>query len=186
MITSKGVGDLIDAIAIAHAKGESYRAVLVGRGSDLEKMQAKVHKLGVGDSINFAGLVARSRVIELMHAGEIVVVPSRHEYPEGIPHTIYEGLLSRSPLVVSDHPMFGARIEHGRSGVLFKASNPQSLYETVHDLVNNADLYERLSRDGDHLARNFHGPLKWDQVVTRWLNGSAADDAWLRQYALLS
>jgi glycosyltransferase involved in cell wall biosynthesis len=121
-----------------------------------------------------------------MHAGDVVVVASRHEYPEGMPQTIYEGLISRSPLAVSDHPMFVGRIEHRRSGVIFEASNPASLYEAVHDLVNDAVLYERLSLDSDQFASSFHGPLKWDQVITRWLRGGAEDDAWLGQYALSS
>jgi glycosyltransferase involved in cell wall biosynthesis len=186
MITSKGVGDIIEAIAIARAKGEDYRAVLVGRGDELETMQLKVRKLGLDASVSFAGAVARRRVIELMHAGDVVVVASRHEYPEGIPQTIYEGLISRTPLAVSNHPMFAGRIEHRRSGMIFEASNPASLYEAVHDLVNDAALYERLSLDSDQFASSFHGPLKWDQVITRWLRGGAEDDAWLGQYELSS
>jgi hypothetical protein len=82
--------------------------------------------------------------------------------------------------------MLSGRIEHQRGGVIFKASHPPSLYEAVHDLVNDAARNERLSLESDYHASNFHGPLKWDQVVTRWLRGGVADDEWLRQYALSS
>ena len=43
-----------------------------------------------------------------MSAHDIVIVPSRHDYPEGLPMTIYEALAMRTPLVVSDHPMIKA------------------------------------------------------------------------------
>jgi glycosyltransferase involved in cell wall biosynthesis len=181
---SKGVSDLIEAIALAWKHGDQYRAVLVGRGPEMEAMRLKVRTLGLEDAVAFAGAVPRRRVMELMHAGDVVVVPSRHEYPEGMPQTIYEGLVSRSPVAVSDHPMFVGRIEHRESGVVFKASDAASLYHTIRELVNDRELYERLSRDSDHFASGFHGPLKWDELITRWLRGAAEDDAWLRQFAV--
>ena len=183
IVASKGVGDLIEALAIAKAKGEHYRASLAGKG-ELEAFQGLAQRRGVLNLVNFVGPVSRGRVLDLMNAGDLVVVPSRHEYPEGMPQTIYEGLLSRSPVVVSDHPMFRGRIVPGKNGMIFRAADPHSLYQTVHDLVHDSALYERLSRDADLNARNFHGPLKWDQVIGRWLSGTAEDDAWLQQYAL--
>lgn len=180
---TKGVGDLIEAVAIAKTKGEHYQATLVGRG-EIETFHAHACRLGVDSSVRFLGAVSRPRVIELMNAGDVVVVASRHEYPEGMPQTIYEGLVSRSPIVVSDHPMFQGRIVPRQNGMIFSAANPRSLYQTVHDLVQDSSLYERLSRDADLNARNFHGPLKWDQVIGRWLSGTLEDDEWLKQFAL--
>jgi hypothetical protein len=42
-------------------------------------------------------------------------------------------------------------------------------------------MYERLSADADEICRNFLGPLKWDQLITRWLSAKEGDDAWLQQ-----
>jgi glycosyltransferase involved in cell wall biosynthesis len=183
ILASKGVGDLIEAVAIAKAKGEHYQAVLAGRG-EIEAFRGHAHRLGVANLVNFVGPVPRQKVLELMNASDLVVVASRHEYPEGMPQTIYEALVSRSPLVVSDHPMFSGRIVHRQSGISFRAANPQSLYQAIHDLVHYPGLYQRLSMDADLNASNFHGPLKWDQVIGRWLAATAEDDDWLRQYAL--
>jgi glycosyltransferase involved in cell wall biosynthesis len=180
---SKGVGDLIEAVAIAKAKGAQYQANLAGSG-EIEYFRSLACRRGVADLINFLGPVSRRRVLELMNTGDVVVVASRHEYPEGMPQTIYEGLVSRSPVVVSDHPMFNGRIVPRQNGMIFSAADPNSLYLTVHDLVHDSVLYEQLSRDADLNARNFHGPLKWDQVIGRWLSRTAEDDAWLQQYAL--
>lgn len=183
IVASKGVGDLIEAVAIAKANGEHYRAILAGKG-EIEAFSRHAQRLGVADSVNFVGPVSRERVLELMKSGDLVVVASRHEYPEGMPQTIYEALVSRAPLVVSDHPMFAGRIVHRKNGFIFGAANPQSLYQAVHDLVHDSELYEQLSMDAEVNASHFHGPLKWDQVITRWLSGTVEDDAWLRQYSL--
>jgi glycosyltransferase involved in cell wall biosynthesis len=181
--TSKGVGDLIDAVAIAKSNGRCYAATIVGKG-DINNFRSEANRLGVEDRIEFTGGVSHERVLKIMSEGDAVVIPSRHEYPEGMPMTIYEGLASRAPVVVSDHPMFRNRIIHMKNGVVFPASNPQSLYETIHALIENSVLYERLSSNADEFCNNFLGPLKWDQLITRWISATSDDDNWLRQFAL--
>ena len=180
--TRKGVSDLLRMIAIARSRGDDYRASLAGFGHELPALKQLARRLGIDAAVDFVGYLTRAQVLELMHAGDIVVVPSRHDYPEGMPQTIYQGLVSRSPVMISDHPMFAGRIVHGRNGVVFRAGDPEAFYQAVHDLVNDAALYERISLEGDELAARFHGPLKWHQVVTRWLSGSAEDDLWLSQF----
>ncbi len=181
---SKGVGDLINAVGLANRAGERYELVLAGRG-DVETFRTMAYDLGIGDHVHFLGLVPRPRALEAMNAGDVVVVPSRHEYPEGMPHTIYEGLVSRSPIVVSDHPMFVDRVIDRQNGLIFRASNPHSLYETVHRLVHDKLLYEKLSEHADLASQTFHGPLKWDHLISRWLSDNPDDKAWLAQFAIM-
>jgi len=183
VVANKGVGDLIGAVAIARSQGKHYSVTIVGKG-DIDSFRKLASRHGLERQIDFTGLVSHERVSELMNEGDVVVVPSRWEYPEGIPQTIYEGLASRTPVVVSDHPMFEGRIVHRQSGMVFRASNPQSLFDTIDELVSDRAFYERLSRDADEICRNFHEPLKWDQVISRWLSATPADDAWLRRFAL--
>jgi glycosyltransferase involved in cell wall biosynthesis len=183
LVASKGVGDLLEAVALARSRGLGYLATIVGAG-DEATFRRMARDLAVEDRVEFAGRVTHDRVMELMNHGDVVVVPSRHECPEGMPMTIYEGLASRTPVVISDHPMFRGRVVHRKSGMIFQASNPSALLEAVKELLEDRELYESLSRNADQICANFFGPLKWDQVITRWLSDTAEDDAWLRQYAL--
>jgi len=180
---SKGVGDLIRAIVAAKAKGEYYTATLAGTG-EIEAFRSLASALGVDDRLQFKGRISHSEVLILMNEGDVVVVPSHHDYPEGVPMTIYEGLASRTPVVVSDHPMFRSRIVHQKNAIVFHASNPHSLYEAIHEVVRDRSLYERLSAEADKICANFLGPLKWDQLITRWLAADAENDVWLRKFAL--
>jgi glycosyltransferase involved in cell wall biosynthesis len=181
---AKGVGDVVDAVALARERGLGVRATVVGTG-DEAAFRARARERGVEDRVEFTGRVTHDRVLALMAEGDLVVVPSRHEYPEGMPMTIFEGLASRSPVAVSDHPMFAGRIVHRRSGVVFPAANPAALLDAVLELAGDRELYERLSRDADVACASFFGPLLWDQVISRWLGGTPADDAWLRRFALV-
>jgi glycosyltransferase involved in cell wall biosynthesis len=183
LVPTKGVGDVIEAVGLARTRGLRIRATIVGTGDDAT-FRRMARGLGVEDRVEFTGRVTHDRVMELMNQGDVVVVPSHHAYPEGLPMTIFEGLASRTPVAISDHPMFRGRLVHRRSGMVFPASNPAALLGTVLELVGDRELYQRLSREADAVCATFFGPLRWDQVITRWLAGTAEDDAWLRQYAL--
>jgi glycosyltransferase involved in cell wall biosynthesis len=98
--------------------------------------------------------------------------------------TIYEGLSSGTPVLVSDHPMFRGRVVHLETAVVFAASSPASLFQAARGLAGDAALYRRLSAAAERTCATFFGPLKWDQLVTRWLAGGEADSAWLRSFAL--
>jgi glycosyltransferase involved in cell wall biosynthesis len=98
--------------------------------------------------------------------------------------TIYEGLSSCSPVLVSDHPMFRGRVAHLETALVFPASSPAGLFEAARRLADDPALYARLSAAAPATCASFFGPLKWDQLVSRWLSATDADDAWLRAFAL--
>ncbi len=68
----------------------------------------KARDAGVADCVHFEGLQPNSRVIEAMRSSDLVVVPSHHLYPEGLPCVFYEAIATGTPVICSNHPMFGA------------------------------------------------------------------------------
>ena len=180
---AKGVGDLIAAVALARAAGCDYRLTIAGTG-DGDALRALAARRGVADRVELVGRIPHDAVLSLMNAGDMVIVPSRHAYPEGMPMTIYEGLSSCTPVLVSDHPMFRGRVVHLESVVVFPASDPARLFEAIRGLATDAALYQRLSAAAAATCTGFFGPLKWDQLVTRWLSATDEDHAWLRSFAL--
>lgn len=185
LILEKGVGDLLEAVALARATGKDYSATLIGSG-DEERFRSHARRLGISDHVRFTGRIPRENVVIEMNAGDVVVVPSRHEYSEGMPMTIYEGLCSRSPVVVSDHPMFRGRIVDGESGVVFRASDPRYFLRATERLVGDGELYRGLSERAPSICAQFFGPLKWDRLITLWLARAPEADAELRSYSVAS
>lgn len=185
LLESKGLGDLIDAVAQTGAEGtRPWRLTIAGGTS--EEFARRAAALGVSDRVDFVGRVAHSRIVPLMAEHDAVVVPSRHDYPEGLPMTIYEGLCSRTPVVVSDHPMFRLKVSDGENVLVFRAAEPAALAGALARLGADPELYRRLSIGGAASAGDFFCPLKYDEVISRWLHDSADDRRELASYSLAS
>ena len=182
---SKGVGDLIDAAKILSAQAPPrWRFTIVGNHDG--SFTRRLAELGLADTVEFVGRVSHERVVPLMNEHDAVVVPSRHEYPEGLPMTIYEGLCSRTPVVASDHPMFRLKLRDGHNALVFPASDPAALAQRLRQLAGDAALYQRLSATAEDAASDFFCPLKYHELLTRWLSGSQADRRALADFSLAS
>jgi glycosyltransferase involved in cell wall biosynthesis len=181
---AKGVSDLIEALRLLNAAGGGprWRATIVG-GHDCS-MEKLAEQSGVGHLIKFAGRVPHDDVVPLMNQHDAVVVPSRHEYPEGLPMTIYEGICSRTPLVVSDHPMFRLKLRDEVTALVFRAGDPASFAERLHRLQSDPELYVKLSRNAEAAAEQFFCPLKYHELIGHWLSGRAEDRQVLSQFTI--
>ena len=163
----KGVGDLVRAVALLQGRGRDVHATVVGRG-DIEGFSALASSMGVGDKVKFRGQVSHAQIVPLMREADLLVVPSRHDYPEGFPMTIYEGLTSRTPIVASDHPMFRGRLEDRRTAMVFKAGDASGMASAVATLMDSPALYEALSEASLPAWEALQIPVKWGDLVRSW------------------
>ena len=180
---TKGVGNLIDAVARLREGGKNASLTIVGAGN-VDRWQQYAADRGVGEAVAFAGKLPHAEVLHAMHGHDVVLVPSHHEYPEGMPNVIYEGLCSRTPLVVSDHPMFGTRVKDGQDCLVFPARQVDAIVEAVEKLVNDPVLYEALSRNADQACGNYLIGAPWGELIEHWLGQTPEDDAWISDHAL--
>jgi glycosyltransferase involved in cell wall biosynthesis len=181
----KGVGDTLRAISKLKSDGFDVRLRVVGNG-DVDRFTAIADALGVGDRVRFLGLIPHANVIDEMRAADVVAVPSRHAYPEGFPMTIYEALCSRTPLVTSDHPMFEANLRHDVDAWIFPERSADAMAAGIQRLLSDSDLYRRLSESSAEAWSRVQLPVKWGELLSRWLTDSAEDRKWLFDRRLLS
>jgi glycosyltransferase involved in cell wall biosynthesis len=186
LIESKGVGDLLEALALLNARpaGPVWRATIVGSSVVDAGFQRKARELGLESRVHFTGRVPHDEVIPLMARHDVVVVPSRHGYPEALPMTIFEALCSRTPIVASDHPMFSLKLNDGRDALLFPAGDAAALAGRLDSLVTDPELYARLSSRSREAAAGFFCPLKFDELITAWLNDRPEDRDLLSTFSL--
>jgi glycosyltransferase involved in cell wall biosynthesis len=182
---AKGVGDVLGAIAALKARNIPVHLKVAGKG-DIAAFQAKVRQFHLEDSVEFLGLVKNTAVVGLMREADLVVVPSRHEYPEGFPMTIYEALCSRTPIVASDHPMFLRQLQHGQNAMIFAAGQSGECALQIEKILTNPALYETLSQATYATWKNLQIPVKWGDMITSWLHNSPQDQEWLFQHRLSS
>jgi glycosyltransferase involved in cell wall biosynthesis len=183
--TAKGVGDLLEALSLLRQRGTNVTLSVIGRDPD-GSMIAFARKLGISDAVDFVGVVANEDVPAAMLAADAVVIPSRHDYPEGLPLTIYEALCVRTPIVASDHPMFRGALVDGESAVIFPARDVESLASSIHKLLYNAALYESLSLRSEATWENIQIPVKMGTFLNAWISDAPSQAQWIKDHRLIS
>ncbi|WP_347268148.1 glycosyltransferase [Paracoccus sp. (in: a-proteobacteria)] len=178
---AKGVGDAVRALAILRRQGCDARLTLVGAG-DAEAFRALARAEGVEAQVTLTGLLPHRQVLAEMRGHDIVLVPSHHAYPEGLPMTLYEALCVRSPLVVSDHPMFRLRIHDGVQALVHPERDPGAMAERILRLASDPASYEAFSRRAAESVTDYLCPLKWDRLIEDFLDPAHREG--LRRFSL--
>jgi glycosyltransferase involved in cell wall biosynthesis len=182
---SKGVGDILEALAKLRAKNLSVNLKIAGRG-EVNSLSDKARQLQLEDCVEFLGLVPNNAVGALMREADLVLIPSRREYPEGFPLTIYEALCSRTPIIASDHPMFENKLKHGINAMIFPAGDSLALSQCIEKLLSDSVLYHSLSVASADAWNQLQIPVKWADLINRWLFDSPENRQWLFNHRLSS
>ena len=183
IVEGKGVVELIEAIAFMRRRNTiELRCALAGVG-DINAMDALGRKLGVADLLSFVGLIANNEVFNMMAAADLVVVPSRSQYPEGFPLTMFEAIASRTPIVCSDHPMFRPVIVDRRNASVFAAGDYRSLATAIWRTLSDSDLYAQLSNNATLTWEALKGPADWRTMILKWA-GEGPSSPWIQDRLL--
>jgi glycosyltransferase involved in cell wall biosynthesis len=185
MIEAKGVGDVLEALAKLRAKNFPVSLKIAGRDEN-EYFLNKARQLQIEDCVDFLGLVPNNTVLPLMKEADVVLVPSRHEYPEGFPLAITHSLCARTPIIASDHPMFLDNLKDGLSAMIFPAGNAGALSECIEKLLSNPELYWSLSFASKEAWDRLQIPVKWAELINRWIDDSPENRQWLFEHRLSS
>lgn len=177
----KGTGDVIRALAAD--PDFDVRLDVVGGGA-IEEMKALAKELGVAGKVSFAGRVPYEEVCPRMHEADAVLVYTRKTYGEGLPGTLYQGLASRTPMVVSDHPMFVNYLEDGRDVRIVRDQSPDALAAALRALFSDDQAYAQLSQNSAAAFERIQHPVMWADFVERWLRNEPEDQAWMAGNAL--
>ncbi len=179
----KGVGDVLRAIAHLRQQKFPVQLKVVGRDGAGSFAQLAA-ELQIADVVEFAGIIPNAEVVPQMRAADVVLVPSWHEYTEGFPLTIHHALCARTPIIASDHPMFRDYLKHGVSAMIFRAKDSMALATSIQQLLGNPALYAALSEESYNTWYQTLLPVKWGDLVTRWLRSTPADTIQLQQHCL--
>lgn len=179
----KGVGDILNALVALKSSGTTPKLTLIGRG-ELDFFRAEVRRLGLDSQVILTGGLPNDQVLEKMRWADVVVVPSRHAYPEGLPLTIYEALTVRTPLIISDHPMFLQKFELGKDVLMFPEKNAASLARCIKTLLTDAEVYSTLSLNSASAWARLQLPIKWHDLIGQWITDTPENRQFLFRHSL--
>jgi len=184
LLEAKGPGDGVEAAAHLKRNGVDFRLTLVGDGEMSAALAARIEALGLAGLVELAGLQPHARILSLLKSATVSLVPSHHRYPEGFPMTIYEALATRTPLVVSDHPMFRRYLEGAPSARMVRERRPSQIAAAVKSFVDNPSEYEAASRATSALWAKIICPLSWGDLIEAWLKNPATARDRLKDHLL--
>jgi glycosyltransferase involved in cell wall biosynthesis len=180
----KGIGDLLQATARLRRTESDVRLLVAGQDQN-GSIAALAKALGIDDIVVFLGHIPNDEVPARMRQAEVVVIPSRHEYPEGLPLTIYEALSARTPIVASDHPMFREALVDGKSAIIFPAGNVDGLAQAISRLLHDKRLYESLSIESADAWARIQLRVTMGDLLEAWISDTPAKTRWIKDNSLL-
>ncbi|WP_245544497.1 glycosyltransferase family 4 protein [Metallosphaera yellowstonensis] len=134
------------------------KVVIAGPG-DLKYYEKLSRKLGVNDKVKFLGYIDENVKIKVIDSAELVIIPSVSDYAEAFSIVLSEAWSREKAVVASDVGSLGARITHGRNGLLVPPSNPRILAETVNQVLDDTELRTEMGLRGRKEV------VGWDTVV---------------------
>lgn len=185
VIDGKGIPELIQAVARLNEWGLQTQLRIAGSGN-VERYKEQAEALGIAAKVEFLGSISNDQVHDFMRSADVVVVPTRHRYTEGFGFVVQEAFVSRTPIVVSDHRAFQGRVIEGETGLVFPGGNSEALAAQLKRLLTDPELYFRLSRNGAVAWDRMQIPVKWADLIFRWLEDAEASRQWLGEHRLAS
>ncbi|MCH8475971.1 MAG: glycosyltransferase [Opitutales bacterium] len=156
IIEDKGVGDLLDAMAVLQKEFPDILLLLVGDGQDRERFQKQARELGLAKNCHWAGWVPSAEVGTWMATADVVVVPSRENpggWKEAQGLVVVEAMTVARPVVATNTGGIPDMVEDGETGKLVSPSLPEALAEALGSLLRSPDTAREMGKKGQLKAK---------------------------------
>lgn len=196
------VGELLVAVSRLRQRDHLVTLQIFGHQStseaELDWLYFKSVELEITDSVSCfmveEELAAAAQVLAQVRAADIVVIPgcmAGEQSLDGTPDRSPPAMVQMAraactPIVACDHPSLKDHLFHGVNAMIFPEGNEKSMVHRIERLMGQPQLYAQLSESSGVSPRLGPEPAIWSVLVDRWLRSGAANQQWLRNYALSS
>ena len=144
LVYEKGIQNLIAAMPKVLQHYHDSKLVICGKGGMIDELRHQANALGLGNKVYFAGYMNSKNVQKMYKCADVAVFPSTYE-PFGI--VALEGMLSGTPVVVSDIGGLNEIVDHGINGMKSYTGNPNSLADSILTLLFDPKLCETVTKN---------------------------------------
>lgn len=172
MLLAKGVGDLLDALAMLRAGNRRLSLLAVGSGPDAQRLKEQAQNLGILDQVTFE---APQPIRHVLARSRLMVMPSR---AESLPYVLLEAGAARHPLVstnVGGIPEILQPIETD----LLAPGDSRGLAAAILAGLDEAEDVRAARSDSiaEHLQAEFSVARMTDSVLAGYAAGMQAADS---------
>ncbi|MDQ1082190.1 MULTISPECIES: glycosyltransferase family 4 protein [Microbacterium] len=155
-----GVDVLVDAVAELTRRGRRARLLVVGDGPERAGLERRAGALGV--ETEFTGAVAPEQIPDMLARMDIGAAPYRAHDDYFSPLKVYEYLAAGVPVVGSEVGQVPALVRHGRTGLITRPGDVDSLADALQTLIDDPAMHRRLADQARQQAVSEHG---WSGVL---------------------
>lgn len=182
---SKGVGDLLDAVQqLDHEIPGRIRLTVAGTSPDIDDYRARAGAISARTPVTFLGKIPKEQVRGLMQASDVVVVPSRPSYAEGLPNAVVEGLGYRAALVVAEHSSTRKRLSHEVNALVSRPLDPTDMARQIRRLAEDRALFKRLSTHAAEAYRALFVGASWYELIEAFVADPVNHSGWVERHSL--
>jgi glycosyltransferase involved in cell wall biosynthesis len=148
LVPMKGLGTLIEALALLRAHGVEFRCLIAGEGPERAALQASVLALGLQDQVELPGALPQERVRAALDEAVVFALPceiAADGSRDGIPVALMEAMAVGCPVVSCPVSGVPELIRDGEHGLLVPPHDPQALAIALRRLLGDAALRRHLA-----------------------------------------
>lgn len=139
----RGLDTAIKAMTFVAKKIPNAKLVLTGKGTNETELKILTKKLGLENKIIFTGYQPTGKLFSYISSSNICLVPhNKNPHTDAtIPHKLFQYMLMKKPVIVSNCEPLKRIVNETRAGLIFEAGNPQDLASKIIQIYKSPNQY---------------------------------------------
>lgn len=145
-----------------------------GRTEEIERYRRQAVQSGVSERIRFVGYVSNKRVPLYLQAADVLVMAATADSPIASytsPLKMFEYMASGRPVVATKLATIGEVLRHRENALLARPGDPDSLRESIQQLLADPLLGERLARQAQADVRQYGWARRAAAILAAFAHG---------------
>ncbi|MBI9079245.1 MAG: glycosyltransferase family 4 protein [Pseudodesulfovibrio sp.] len=163
----RGWDTALEGAALATKRIPNFALTFVGAGEENAKMlRDRAELLGISDIVEIILWQPFDKVNSYIHASRVCLVPHNdfeHTHTT-VPHKLFQYMVCKKPILVSDCRPLKRIVEETDSGFVFRANDPADFSNQLAFIHANEELAHSKAENGYKAAL---GPLAWKHDANR-------------------
>lgn len=136
LITRKGIDFNLKAIAQLINKYPNLKYLIIGDGPEMRHLKELSSNLGINEHVEFLGQLSHEKVLVYMAKANIFSLPS---WDEAFGVVYVEAMAQGKPVIGCKGEGIEGFVEHGKTGMLVKPKDVDSLVKAIDYLLSHPD-----------------------------------------------
>jgi glycosyltransferase involved in cell wall biosynthesis len=169
LIDLKGVDYLIQALPAVLKVFPETKLFVIGSGPMKDDLVTLSNRLNLADKVTYIDSVSQEKLLEFYVSADLFVLPSivnQKGETEGLGIVLLEAMACGLPVIGSDVGGIPDIIKDGKTGLLARQKEPESLAEKITKIFSDAPLRRKLVENGYQMVeKNF----SWDTISEKFI-----------------